>query len=64
MSKFFGKNNAPDFRRNRNLYDLSFTGNPTMDFGKLVPSCVKEVIPVDSTEINPILKPFNNNPNE
>lgn len=52
MSKVFGKNNAPNVRRNRNLFDLSFTNNLTMDFGKLVPFCVKEVIPGDSAEID------------
>lgn len=52
MSKVFGKNNAPNVRRNRNLFDLSFTNNLTTDFGKLVPFCVKEVIPGDSAEID------------
>lgn len=52
MSKVFGKNNAPDIKRNRNLFDLSFTNNLTTDFGKLVPFCVKEVIPGDSAEID------------
>lgn len=52
MSKVFGKNNAPNVRRNRNLFDLSFTNNLTTDFGKLVPFCVKEVIPGDSAEVD------------
>lgn len=52
MSKVFGKNNAPNVKRNRNLFDLSFTNNLTTDFGKLVPFCVKEVIPGDSAEID------------
>ena len=52
MSKVFGKNNAPDIKRNRNLFDLSFTNNLTTDFGKLVPFCVKEVLPGDSAEID------------
>lgn len=52
MSKVFGKDNAPNIRRNRNLFDLSFTNNLTTDFGKLVPFCVKEVIPGDSAEID------------
>lgn len=52
MSKVFGKNNAPNVRRNRNLFDLSFTNNLTTDFGKLVPFCVKEVLPGDSAEID------------
>lgn len=52
MSKVFGKDNAPNVTRNRNLFDLSFTNNLTTDFGKLVPFCVKEVIPGDSAEID------------
>lgn len=52
MSKVFGKNNAPSVKRNRNLFDLSFTNNLTTDFGKLVPFCVKEVLPGDSAEID------------
>ena len=52
MSKVFGKNNAPNVKRNRNLFDLSFTNNLTTDFGKLVPFCVKEVLPGDSAEID------------
>lgn len=52
MSNVFGKDNAPNVTRNRNLFDLSFTNNLTTDFGKLVPFCVKEVIPGDSAEID------------
>lgn len=52
MSNVFGKNNAPNVKRNRNLFDLSFTNNLTTDFGKLVPFCVKEVLPGDSAEID------------
>ncbi|AXQ66152.1 MAG: major capsid protein [Microviridae sp.] len=52
MSNPFGKNKFPNVKRNRNLFDMSFINNLTTGFGKLVPFCVKEVLPGDSAEID------------
>ena len=37
----------------RNTFDLSFQNNLTMEFGKLYPVFLKEVIPGDSFRIQP-----------
>ncbi|UPW41265.1 major capsid protein [Sigmofec virus UA08Rod_4626] len=52
MSKVFGKNNAPNPKVKRNVFDLSFDNNLSLNFGGLYPVMCKEVIPGDSFEID------------
>lgn len=52
MSKVFGKNNAPNPKVKRNVFDLSFDNNLSLNFGGLYPVFCKEVIPGDSFEID------------
>lgn len=53
MASIFTRTNEYVQPVKRNTFDLSFQNNLTMQFGKLYPVFVQEVIPGDSFKIKP-----------
>lgn len=53
MANVFEKEKLPTNKPKRNVFDLSFANNLTLQFGALTPCFVKEVIPGDSFRIEP-----------
>lgn len=53
MSNIFSRTNNYVDKPKRNVFDLSFNNNLTMQFGKLYPVFCKEVVPGDSMSITP-----------
>lgn len=47
----FSKDSTPKPKVSRNTFDMSFSNNLTMQFGKLYPTFVKEVLPNDTFKI-------------